>query len=31
MEERAHRLGAALEIRSSPGTGTIVHLEAPHG
>jgi signal transduction histidine kinase len=31
MEERAQRLGAALEIRSSPGTGTIVHLEAPHG
>jgi signal transduction histidine kinase len=31
MEERAQRLGAALEIRSSPGSGTIVRLEAPHG
>jgi signal transduction histidine kinase len=31
MEERAQRLGAALEIRSSPGAGTTVRLEAPHG
>jgi signal transduction histidine kinase len=31
MEERAQRLGAALEIRSNPGAGTTVRLEAPHG
>jgi signal transduction histidine kinase len=31
MEERAQRLGAQLEIRSSPGAGTTVRLEAPHG
>jgi signal transduction histidine kinase len=31
MEERAQRLGAALEIRSSPGAGTTVRLETSHG
>ena len=29
MEERAQRLGGALEIRSAPGAGTTVRLEAP--
>jgi signal transduction histidine kinase len=29
MEERAQRLGASLEIRSNPGTGTTVRLELP--
>jgi signal transduction histidine kinase len=28
MEERAQRLGARLEVRSAPGAGTIVRLEA---
>jgi signal transduction histidine kinase len=27
MEERAARLGARLEIRSAPGSGTTVRLE----
>jgi len=31
MEERAQRLGGTLEIRSSPGAGTTVRLEAPVG
>jgi len=31
MEERAQRLGGALEIRSAPGAGTTVRLEAPDG
>jgi signal transduction histidine kinase len=31
MEERAQRLGGTLEIRSAPGTGTTVRLEAPGG
>jgi signal transduction histidine kinase len=31
MEERAGRLGARLEIRSAPGSGTTVRLEAPLG
>jgi signal transduction histidine kinase len=30
MEERAQRLGARLEIRSTPGGGTTVHLETAH-
>lgn len=30
MEERAQRLGARLEVRSSQGAGTTVHLEMPH-
>jgi len=29
MEERAQRLGGALEIRSAPGAGTTIRLEAP--
>jgi signal transduction histidine kinase len=29
MEERARRIGGTLEIRSRPGQGTIVRLEAP--
>jgi signal transduction histidine kinase len=29
MEERAQRLGGTLEIRSAPGAGTTVRLEAP--
>jgi signal transduction histidine kinase len=29
MEERAQRLGGTLEIRSTPGAGTTVRLEAP--
>jgi signal transduction histidine kinase len=29
MEERARRLGGRLEIRSAPGAGTTVRLEAP--
>ncbi len=29
MEERSQRLGARLEIRSAPGVGTTVRLEAP--
>ncbi len=28
MEERARRLGGRLEIRSAPGAGTTVRLEA---
>jgi signal transduction histidine kinase len=28
MEERAHRLGGSLEIRSARGEGTTIHLEA---
>jgi len=31
MEERAQRLGARLEIRSTPGAGTTVRLEATGG
>jgi signal transduction histidine kinase len=31
MEERARRLGGTLEIRSAPGEGTTVRLEAPVG
>ena len=31
MEERAQRLGGTLEIRSAPGAGTTVQLEAPVG
>ena len=31
MEERAQRLGGTLEIRSAPGAGTTVRLEAPGG
>jgi signal transduction histidine kinase len=31
MEERAQRLGGALEIRSAPGAGTKVRLEVPGG
>jgi signal transduction histidine kinase len=31
MEERAQRLGGRLEIRSQPGSGTTVRLEAPDG
>jgi signal transduction histidine kinase len=31
MEERARRLGGSLEIRSAPGAGTTVHLEADGG
>jgi signal transduction histidine kinase len=31
MEERAQRLGGTLEIRSAPGAGTTVRLEAPVG
>jgi len=31
MEERAQRLGGALEIRSAPGAGTTIRLEAPDG
>jgi signal transduction histidine kinase len=31
MEERAQRLGGTLEIRSAPGAGTTVRLEAPAG
>jgi signal transduction histidine kinase len=31
MEERAQRLGGTLEIRSAPGAGTTVHLEAGGG
>jgi signal transduction histidine kinase len=31
MEERARRLGGRLEIRSDPGGGTVVRLEAPCG
>jgi signal transduction histidine kinase len=31
MEERARRLGGRLEIRSDPGSGTVVRLEAPCG
>ena len=31
MEERARRLGGRLEIRSEPGRGTAVRLEAPGG
>src|SRR4051794_17493076 len=31
MEERAQRLGGTLEIRSGPGAGTVVRLEAPVG
>jgi signal transduction histidine kinase len=30
MEERARRIGARLEIRSAPGAGTSVRLEAPN-
>ncbi len=29
MEERAQRLGGTLEIRSAPGAGTTIRLEAP--
>ena len=31
MEERAQRLGGTLQIRSAPGAGTTVRLEAPGG
>ena len=31
MEERARRIGARLEIASSPGAGTTVRLDAPDG
>jgi signal transduction histidine kinase len=31
MEERARRIGGRLEIRSEPGAGTTVRLEAPLG
>jgi signal transduction histidine kinase len=31
MEERAHRLGGRLDIRSAPGAGTTVRLEAARG
>jgi signal transduction histidine kinase len=31
MEERAQRIGATLEIHSTPGGGTTVRLEAPGG
>ena len=31
MEERARRIGAKLEIASSPGAGTTVRLEAADG
>jgi signal transduction histidine kinase len=31
MEERAQRLGGALEIRSAPGAGTTVRLAVPGG
>ena len=31
MEERAARLGGSLRVRSSPGAGTTVVLEVPHG
>jgi len=31
MEERAERLGGHLEVRSAPGLGTAVRLEAPVG
>lgn len=31
MEERARRIGASLEIVSSPGAGTMVRLEAANG
>jgi signal transduction histidine kinase len=31
MEERAARLGGRLEIRSAPGAGTTVRLEAARG
>jgi signal transduction histidine kinase len=31
MEERAQRLGGTLSIRSAPGAGTTVRLEAPSG
>ena len=31
MEERARRLGGRLELRSSPGAGTTVHLQARRG
>jgi signal transduction histidine kinase len=31
MEERAQRLGGTLTIRSAPGAGTTVRLEAPGG
>jgi signal transduction histidine kinase len=31
MEERAQRLGGTLSIRSAPGEGTTVRLQAPDG
>jgi signal transduction histidine kinase len=31
MEERAQRVGARLEVRSAPGAGTTVRLEASDG